>query len=114
MHDMPYEMVRKATFNHDSRLNTSPPFFVKAAGTATPSFTSRPISDNLAAGQPPLYDEEDIKGVAGTPYGGTLLPSTDLAFRRLHLFFFSRAKSLGAEGQVRWRGVLHAVSVESW
>jgi len=52
MHDTPYEMVRKAT----------------AAGTAIPSFTSSLISDNLAAGQSPIHDEEDIKGVAGTLY----------------------------------------------
>ncbi|KAH9039121.1 cytochrome P450 [Lactarius pseudohatsudake] len=50
MHDAPYEMVQKTL----------------AAGTAVPSFTSRLISDNLAA---PIHDEEDIKGVAGTLYG---------------------------------------------
>jgi hypothetical protein len=43
---------------------------VKAAGTAIPSFTSTLISDNLAAGASPVHDEEDIKGVAGTLYGG--------------------------------------------
>lgn len=53
MHDAPYEMVQKTV----------------AAGTAVPSFTSRLISDNLAAGLGPTHDEEDIKGVAGTLYG---------------------------------------------
>ncbi len=43
---------------------------VKAAGTAVPSFTSRLISDNLDARKGPVHDEEDIKGVAGTLYGG--------------------------------------------
>jgi hypothetical protein len=46
---------------------------VKAAGTAIPSFTSRLISDNLAAGMSPIHDEEDIKGVAGTLYGGAFV-----------------------------------------
>ncbi|KAI0297971.1 cytochrome P450 [Russula brevipes] len=64
MHDTPYEMVRKAT----------------AAGTAMPSFTSRLISDNLAAGMSPIHDEEDIKGVAGTLYGGAFTSATLAAF----------------------------------
>jgi hypothetical protein len=98
MHDTPYEMVRKATVSHDSRTNTSHSFFVKAAGTAIPSFTSRLISDNLAAGQSPVHDEEDIKGVAGTLYGGTLLPSPDLVFRRLHFTRFTFLISCGGYG----------------
>lgn len=53
MHDAPYEMVQQTL----------------AAGTAVPSFTSRLISDNLAARMGPVHDEEDIKGVAGTLYG---------------------------------------------
>jgi hypothetical protein len=59
---------------HDS-LNTSALILVKAAGTAIPSFTSTLISDNLAAGTSPVHDEEDIKGVAGTLYGGAFFPS---------------------------------------
>ena len=53
----------------------------KAAGTAIPSFTSTLISDNLAAGTSPVHDEEDIKGVAGTLYGGAFFPSY-FEFRR--------------------------------
>jgi hypothetical protein len=62
MHDAPYEMVQKTV----------------AAGTAVPSFTSRLISDNLAAVLGPIHDEEDIKGVAGTLYGGTCVDRDDL------------------------------------
>lgn len=59
----------------------------KAAGTAVPSFTSRLISDNLAAGMGPIHDEEDIKGVAGTLYGGTCVDRDDFSLAlTLHMF----------------------------
>lgn len=98
MHDTPYEMVRKATVSLDSRISTSHSFFLKAAGTAIPSFTSRLISDNLAAGHSPVHDEEDIKGVAGTLYGGALSPSPDLAVRRLHFTRLTFLISCGGYG----------------
>ncbi len=59
---------------HNSLVDTCVLTLVKAAGTAIPSFTSTLISDNLAAGTSPVHDEEDIKGVAGTLYGGTFRP----------------------------------------
>lgn len=55
---------------HNYLTATHALILVKAAGTAIPSFTSTLISDNLAAGTSPVHDEEDIKGVAGTLYGG--------------------------------------------
>ncbi|KAI0298977.1 cytochrome P450 monooxygenase [Multifurca ochricompacta] len=65
MHDAPYDM---------------------AAGTATPSFTSRLISDNIAAGgKCPIHDEEDIKGVAGTLYGA----AADTTSATLATFFLA-------------------------
>lgn len=71
MHDAPYEMVRKTIVRCESPIDTySHSHLVKAAGTAIPSFTSTLISDNLSAGKCPVHDEEDIKGVAGTLYGG--------------------------------------------
>jgi len=69
MYDTPYEMVRTAM----------------AAGTAIPSLTSRLISDNLAAGQSPVHDEEDIKGIAGTLYGA----AADTTFATLTSFLLA-------------------------
>ncbi|KAI9449001.1 cytochrome P450 [Lactarius psammicola] len=80
MHDAPYEMVQKTV----------------AAGTAVPSFTSRLISDNLAARMGPVHDEEDIKGVAGTLYGGNCTSATLAAFilaMILHPDVFAKAQA---------------------
>jgi hypothetical protein len=82
MHDAPYEMVQKTIVRRESSIDTYPhSHLVKAAGTAIPSFTSRLISDNLSAGKGPVHDEEDIKGVAGTLYGGDFQVAP-LGFRR--------------------------------
>ena len=89
MHDTPYEMVREAMVSHGSFVNTHSLILVKAAGTAIPSLTSRLISDNLAAGTSPVHDEEDIKGLAGTLYGGGFPPSDILDLRRSHFTHFT-------------------------
>ena len=75
---------------------------VKAAGTAIPSFTSTLISDNLAAGTSPVHAEEDIKGVAGTLYGGAFFtlsdPGASLDAHTSHasLFGLAAADTVGA------------------
>lgn len=76
---------------HDPLTSTCTLIPVKAAGTAIPSFTSTLISDNLAAGTSPIHDEEDIKGVAGTLYGGTFSPLYDprSQLRRSHFTCFT-------------------------
>ena len=80
---------------HNSLTSTCTLTLVKAAGTAIPSFTSTLISDNLTAGTSPVHDEEDIKGVAGTLYGGTfplfLIRASSLDAHTSHASLFALA-----------------------